>query len=202
MIYGYIRISTDKQTKDNQRFEIQKFADNKQLSIDRWIDETISSSETLSKRKLGNLLKKLKPDDMLIATELSRLGRNLFEVMSILSHCLKKGCAIWTIKDNYRLGADIQSKVLAFAFSLSAEIERNLISARTKEALERVKSTGKKLGRPTGRKSRCKLAGSENLIWDMMRRGCSKSRIAKELKVDRLTLTRFMQSVGQTTPDP
>lgn len=195
MIYGYIRISTDKQTKDNQRFEIQKFADNKQLSIDRWIDETISSSETLSKRKLGNLLKKLKPDDMLIATELSRLGRNLFEVMSILSHFLKKGCAIWTIKDNYRLGADIQSKVLAFAFSLSAEIERNLISARTKEALERVKSTGKKLGRPTGRKSRCKLAGSENLIWDMMRRGCSKSRIAKELKVDRLTLNRFMQSI-------
>lgn len=194
MIYGYIRISTDRQTKDNQQFEIQKFATLKQIAIDKWIDETISSSENLSKRKLGNLLKRLKEKDILIATELSRLGRNLFEVMSILSQCLKKGCMVWTIKDNYRLGADIQSKVLAFAFSLSAEIERNLISSRTKEALERVRSTGKKLGRPVGRKSRCKLAGTESLIEDMKRSGYTKSRIAKELKVDRLTLNRFLQS--------
>ena len=134
MIYGYIRVSTDKQTTENQFFEIEKFANKNNVIIDFWIKETISATKKLEKRKLGYLLKKLKKGDILISTELSRLGRNLLQVMAILSYCMNIGCQVWTIKDNYRLGADIQSKVLAFAFSLSAEIERSLISSRTKEA--------------------------------------------------------------------
>lgn len=140
MIYGYIRVSTDKQTTKNQKYEIEKFCKKEKIKIDRWIMETISATQELNKRKLGNLLQTLSEKDILIASGLSRLGRNLFQVMSILNFCLNKGVLIWTIKDNYRLGSDIQSKVLAFAFGLSAEIERNLISQRTKEALNRLRN--------------------------------------------------------------
>ena len=115
MIYGYIRISTDKQHNQNQHYEIEQFAENNNLKIDKWIEETISSKKDLEERKLGKLLKKIKQDDIIIATELSRLGRNLLQVMSILHHCMNIGCQVWTLKDNYRLGTDIQSKVLAFA---------------------------------------------------------------------------------------
>ena len=142
MIYGYIRVSTDKQTTENQRFEIEHFVSKNSLSIDEWINETISATKALDKRKLGKLLKRLHKGDILIASELSRLGRNLLQVMGILNLCMNKEVQVWTIKDNYRLGADIQSKVLAFAFGLSAEIERNLISQRTKEALQRSKKKG------------------------------------------------------------
>ena len=138
MIYGYIRVSTDKQTTENQRFEIEHFINTNALTIDKWITETISATKALSKRQLGKLLNHLEKGDILIASELSRLGRNLLQVMSILHLCMDKEVQVWTIKDNYRLGTDIQSKVLAFAFGLSAEIERNLISQRTKEALLRI----------------------------------------------------------------
>ena len=139
MIYGYIRVSTDKQTLENQKFEINNFCRVEHIEIDRWITETISGTKDFEKRKLGRVLKKLKSGDVLICSEISRLGRNLLQIMSILHHCMDIGARVWTIKDNYRLGSDITSKVLAFAFGLSAEIERNLISQRTKEALARLK---------------------------------------------------------------
>ena len=119
MIYGYIRCSTDHQNTLNQKFEIEQFAKHNSLSIDYWVEEKLSATTEMSKRKLGGLLKRLQKGDVLIATELSRLGRNLLQVMSILQRCLDKECQIWTLKENYRLGTDIQSKVLAFAFSLS-----------------------------------------------------------------------------------
>lgn len=165
MIYGYIRVSTDKQTVENQRFEINRFCDQQHLKVDQWIEETISGSKTYDKRALGELLKNLKKDDIVICAELSRLGRNLFMIMEILNICMRKECKVWTIKDNYRLGEDIQSKVLAFAFGLSAEIERNLISQRTKEALARKRAEGVVLGRPKGRRSKqVKLSGQEEVI--------------------------------------
>lgn len=148
MNYGYIRVSSDKQTVENQRFEIIRFCNDKGIVIDGWIEETISGTTDYSKRKLGKLLKKVKPGDLIICTEISRLGRTIFMIMDVLYLCMKKGCKIWTIKEGYRLGDDIQSKVLAFAFSLSAEIERTLISERTKEALARRKAEGMTLGRP------------------------------------------------------
>ena len=133
MTYGYIRVSTDRQTVENQRFEINNFCSREQIQIDGWIEETISGTKAYSKRALGKLLKRVEKDDLIVCAELSRLGRNLFMIMEILNICMTKECRVWTIKDNYRLGDDIQSKVLAFAFGLSAEIERNLISQRTKE---------------------------------------------------------------------
>ena len=139
MTYGYIRVSSDKQTVENQRFEISNFCKANNITIDGRIEETISGTKNYDKRKLGKLLNKVKKDDLIICAELSRLGRNLFMIMEILNICMNKECRVWTIKDNYRLGEDIQSKVLAFAFGLSAEIERNLISQRTKEVLARKK---------------------------------------------------------------
>ena len=153
MTYGYIRVSSDKQTVENQRFEINNFCERQKLKIDGWIEETISGTKNYNKRELGKLLKRIQKDDLIICAELSRLGRNLFMIMEILNICMTKECRVWTIKDNYRLGEDIQSKVLAFAFGLSAEIERNLISQRTKEALARKRAEGIVLGRPKGRKT-------------------------------------------------
>ena len=195
MIYGYIRVSTDKQTVENQRFEINRFCRQQNLKVDKWIEETISGSKTYDKRALGKLLKDIQKDDILICAELSRLGRNLFMIMEILNICMRKECKVWTIKDNYRLGDDIQSKVLAFAFGLSAEIERNLISQRTKEALARKRAEGVILGRPKGKKTdetKYKLYKKKNLIIELLNAGVSQRKIAKICKVDRNTLHRFI----------
>jgi DNA invertase Pin-like site-specific DNA recombinase len=193
MNYGYIRVSTDKQTVENQRYEIINFARDNNLAINGWIEETISGAKNYDKRKLGKLLKRVEADDLIICAELSRLGRNLFMIMEILNICMVKGCKVWTIKDNYRLGEDIQSKVLAFAFGLSAEIERNLISQRTKEALARKKAEGVVLGRPKGKKSkRVKLSGKEEAIRILLADNHSKSEIARIFKVNRSTLNAFI----------
>ena len=197
MIYGYIRVSSDKQTVENQRFEINKFCEKQNIVINDWIEETISGTKNYSKRQLGILLKKVHKDDTIICSELSRLGRNLFMIMEILNICMTKECRVWTIKDNYRLGEDIQSKVLAFAFGLSAEIERNLISQRTKEALARKKAEGVILGRPVGRKTdevKYKLFPKRTLIVELLRSGVSQRKIAKICRVDRNTLGRYIHS--------
>ncbi|WP_373701431.1 master DNA invertase Mpi family serine-type recombinase [Porphyromonas loveana] len=196
MTYGYIRVSSDKQTVENQRFEIEQFCQREHLVIDGWIEETISGTKAYNKRALGKLLRRVEKGDLIICSELSRLGRNLFMIMEILNLCMTKECRVWTIKDNYRLGEDIQSKVLAFAFGLSAEIERNLISQRTKEALARKKAEGVRLGRPKGRKSspnKYKLSGKEILITELLKNKTSQRKIAKICKVDRNTLARFIE---------
>lgn len=194
MIYGYIRVSTDKQTVENQRFEINRFCAREKIAVGGWIEEIVSGSKIPAKRKLGPLLQKAKSGDTIICSELSRLGRSLLMIMTILSHCLENEIRVWTIKDNYRLGDDIQSKVLAFAFGLSAEIERNLISQRTKEALARRRAEGVVLGRPKGRRSsHVKLTGREDEIDRLLKRGYSKSRIALRLKVHRITLGKFIR---------
>jgi DNA invertase Pin-like site-specific DNA recombinase len=194
MIYGYIRVSTDKQTTENQRFEIMRFAKLNDITIDAWIEEKISAVIDLDKRKLGLLLPQLQKDDIVIASELSRLGRNLFQIMSILYHCMSMEANVWTIKDNYRLGSDIHSKVLAFAFGLSAEIERNLISQRTKEALRRIKSEGKALGRPKGSSNdKLKLSKQRNKLEWLRCCGYTYSAIARKLKVHRITVSRFLK---------
>lgn len=194
MVYGYIRVSTDKQTVENQRYEIERFCEHENLKIEKWIEETISGTKDYSKRLLGKTLNVLKKDDILVCSELSRLGRTLFMIMDILNLCMKKGCKVFSIKDNYRLGDDIQSKVLAFAFGLSAEIERNLISQRTKEALALKRKEGVTLGRPKGRRSsHTKLTGHEEKILKWIENGKRKNWISKQLHVHRNTLDSFLK---------
>ena len=194
MIYGYIRVSTDKQNVENQRFEIENHCKERGMIVNAWIEETISGTKKIDQRKLGKILNKLKKDDILICAELSRLGRNMFMIMSILNYCMEKEIKVWTIKDNYRLGDDLTSKVLAFAFGLSAEIERNLISQRTKEALVKKRAEGIVLGRPKGRKSSYyKLSGRDNMIKELLNKGIPKVQIARILNVHRNTLSAYIK---------
>ena len=199
MTYGYIRVSSDKQTVENQRFEISRFSEQENIRIDDWIEETISGTKSYNKRRLGTLLGAVGEGDLIVCSELSRLGRNLFMIMEILNVCMTKGCCVWTVKDGYRLGDDIQSKVLAFAFGLSAEIERRLISQRTKEALARRRKEGKQLGRPVGSLSsvvHLKLDGKEMVIRRMLSKGMTVSAMSRKLNVDRKTLTYFIKKKG------
>lgn len=194
MIYGYIRVSSDKQTVENQRYEIKQFCEKEKIVVNKWIQETISGAKNVNERKLGKLLKRMKRDDILICSELSRLGRNLLMIMGVLNECMNRDIKVWTIKDNYRLGNDINSKVLAFAFGLSAEIERDLISQRTKEALARKKAEGVILGRPKGSKSaKTKLTGQENKIQELLDKKVSYSAIGRILGVHRLTVSSFVK---------
>ena len=196
MTYGYIRVSSDKQTVENQRFEIQRFCEQNHLTIDGWIEETISGTKSYNKRQLGRLLRKTQKGDIIICSELSRLGRNLYMIMEILSICMSKECFVWTIKDGYRLGDDIQSKVLAFAFGLSAEIERNLISQRTKEALARLRAEGKPIGRPKGSctaPEHFRLHKHDTYIRKALSKGMRQSQIVRNLHTNRSTLRRYIR---------
>ena len=198
MLYAYVRVSTDKQTVENQRFEINNFCKTNHLKIGRWIEERISGKKSIHDRKLGGLMKRMKKGDILVCSELSRLGRNLLVIMGILNECMQRNIKVWTIKDNYRLGNDISCKVLAFAFGLSAEIERNLIAERTKDALARRKAEGVILGRPFGSKNKKKkLHGKESFINEMLDKNKTKLFIAKKLKVHRQTLYTFICEMRQ-----
>lgn len=191
IVYAYVRVSSEKQNCANQHHEIEVFCQEHNLTVTQWIEEIISSRKALQDRKLGKLLPHLESDCLLIATEISRIGRNMLEVMGILQHCLEKGCQIWTIKENYKLGADIQSKVLAFAFSLAGEIERQLISQRTKESLKRLKDEGKHLGRSFGF-TYTKLKKEHHTIQKLLSNNVPKSQIAKRLGCSWTTLNRYI----------
>lgn len=200
MVYGYVRVSTEKQTLENQVYEINVFCSRCSLTIDQWITEKISGTKDYEKRELGRAIKKLKIGDILICSEISRLGRNLFQIMTILNKCMQSGAQVWTIKDNFRLGTDIQSKVLAFAFSLSAEIERNLISQRTKEALSRLKASGKKLGRIKGSKNTSHiLDGKYDFISEQLRLGVSRAQIARKLGVSPSLIYKYVNKAQKDT---
>ena len=187
-------VIVDKQTLANQRYEINEFCQKQNLSIDHWVQETISGTKSAGERKLGILLNNIHKDDLIICAELSRLGRNMFMVMDILHTCMAKECRVWTVKEGYRLGDDIQSKVLAFAFGMAADIERQLISTRTREALARKKAEGQHLGRQCGsRNKNYKLDNKADLIKKRLDKGVSKKNIATECGVARTTLIRWMK---------
>lgn len=150
MVIGYIRVSTAKQHPENQKDEIMRFAETNGMGIDKWIVEIVSGKGLVKERKLGRLIKTLKKGDTLIVTEISRLSRSLTDIMGVMGRCIEKGINIYTTKEKYRFDDSINSKVLCFAFGLVAEIERNLISLRTKEALALRKAEGKRLGRKAG----------------------------------------------------
>ena len=199
MTYGYIRVSSDKQTVENQRFEINKFCAAHGMKIDNWIEETISGTKTYQSRKLGELLNNTQKGDTIICSELSRLGRNLFMIMEILNICMVRSCRLWTIKDGYHLGDDINAKVLAFAFGLSAEIERNLISQRTKEALARKRAEGVHIGRPCGSHTkieRLRLNKYHEQIVDLIHSGKSLCFISRILNINRNSLRRYVARIG------
>ena len=126
MVIAYLRISTSRQHLDNQADEIRRFARSRDMHIDRWVTEIVSGKKDQRERKLGRVIRQLKPGDTLIVTEISRLSRTLTEIMAIMGRCLEKQITIYSTKDGYAFDNTINSKVLCFAFGLVAEIERNL----------------------------------------------------------------------------
>lgn len=198
MIYGYLRVSSDEQDVNSQRQGVEQFAKDKGFKIEQYItDEGVSGGKDPDKRNLGPLLKKLTKGDTVIASEISRLGRDLYMVMDILHFCMKQEVVIYTVKDRFVLGDDIQSKVLAFAFGLAAEIERQMIRQRTKEGLMLRVKMGILLGRPPGAKSSKgktmqKMEKNKQWILQSLDNGLSQRLIAKKLKTDRNTLGRYV----------
>ncbi|MBR1946418.1 MAG: recombinase family protein [Alphaproteobacteria bacterium] len=194
-VYGYLRVSTDKQDCDNQKIGVEALAAKLNLPIESWIvDNGVSGMKEPEKRQLGKLLKKIKSGDVIICSELSRLGRKLFMVISILEHCMKVGAKVLTVKDGYELGDNVQSKILAFAFGLVAELEREMISKRTKEALQRRKANGKAIGRPKGRKNVKHIwNGKEKKIRRLLKQGTEKTKIARMTGISVSSLYSFLK---------
>lgn len=197
MTYAYVRVSTDAQNTENQKHEIEKFCVEKKIVVDEWVLEKISGTTDPQKRHLGDLMNKIQKDDLLICTELSRLGRSLLMIMNTLDYFSKHNVKVWTIKDNFRLEDDITSKVISFAFGLSAEIERQLISNRTKTGLARAKAEGIHLGRKKGCKSSYyKLDKMSSYIEEKINAGVKINHLRKELNVDWSTLNRHIIRMG------
>lgn len=198
MIYGYIRVSTLHQNLENQQLEIEKFARANGIHIDRWIEEKISGTKNPEFRKLGKvLMHDCKKGDLIVCTEISRFGRSLIMIMNILQFFLENGIKVWSIKDNFRLDDDIQSKVLAFAFGLSAEIERQLISERTKQGIARARMEGKHIGRRIGRKSNTyKLSQHDEYIKKQILKGRTIGSLARELDVAWGTMNRHLKRIN------
>jgi putative DNA-invertase from lambdoid prophage Rac len=194
VIYAYIRVSTDKQDLDNQRYAITEFCTERGYDEPRWVNDVVSGSKALGDRKIGKLLDELVSGDVLIVSEVSRLSRRLLDVMEVLKLCISRGITIHTVKEGYEFKDDINSQVMAFAFGLAAEIERRLISQRTKEALARKRAEGVVLGRPLGshRHEQLKLHGKDDLILSYMEKNVSRAAIARMLDVNVKTLREYI----------
>lgn len=191
-VVAYLRVSTEKQFLENQREEIIRFAEKNGLIIDKWYTETVSGSVSSKQRKLSGVLDRMRPGDSLIVTEISRLSRTLLEIMTILNSCIKKEVILYSTKEGYVFQNDINSKVLGFAFGLMAEIERNLISMRTKEALARRKQEGVRLGRRKGDMPKMKiLTENKHHLFKERKKGASCSELARQMGVSRTTMFRF-----------
>ncbi len=192
MVTGYLRVSTEKQNLENQRDEILRFAAEKNMVVNSWVTEVASGGKKESDRKLGLLLRKMKAGDVIIVTEISRLSRKLTDIMAIMGKCLKKNISLYTTKEGYSFDNTINSKVLCFAFGLVAEIERSLISMRTKEALAARKASGVVLGRRKGSYRKLNiLMDNRQQILKMFGKGMTIADVCRHYKVSRDTFSKF-----------
>ena len=192
MIVGYIRVSTGKQHPENQKDEICRYAAANSWDVEQWVVEVVSGKKEVKGRRLGRLIRRLNKGDTIIVTEISRLSRSLTDIMGVMGQCIQKGVNIYTTKEKYKFDDSLNSKVLCFAFGLVAEIERNLISMRTKEALAARKAEGRKLGRKVGFCPKyAVLVKNENTIRRMIERGCTHRQIYSRFKVSKSTFYKF-----------
>ncbi len=177
-VIGYLRVSTGQQDLENQKLGILKLANEHGWKV-TFVEETVSGRVSYKERELGRVVKELKEGDVLIVSELSRLGRSMLEIMTLLCDLSEKGVRVYAIKGNHRVDNSIQSKVMTMVLCMAAEIERELISQRTKEALQRIKKEGVKLGRPKGVPGRSKLDGKEEDIRKFLEKGVGVASLAK-----------------------
>ena len=192
MIVAYLRVSTGKQNLANQQDEIRRFAESRELVITNWVTEVVSGKAKEKDRKLGRLLKRMKRGDTLIVTEISRLSRTLTDIMAIMGKCLAREINLYTTKEGYSFDNTINSKVLCFAFGLVAEIERNLISMRTREALALRRAEGMVLGRRHSSYTKMNvLIKNRQVVITMLNKGKSISDICKHFDLSRDTFAKF-----------
>ncbi len=193
---GYLRVSKDSQDVKNQKLAIHDFAHKEGLGVDDFLPVTVSSRKSTRERKIDELLARLASGDTLIVSEISRLGRNVGEIITTIDVLVKEKIKFIAIKENIRLNGtkDMQSKVMVTMFSLFAEIERDLISQRTKEGLAAARAAGKVLGRPKGSLGKSKLDGREEEIKEFLSKGVSKAAIAKITGVSPPTLYNFIKT--------
>jgi DNA invertase Pin-like site-specific DNA recombinase len=193
---AYLRVSKHTQDVNHQRLAILEFARRERLTADEFLAVEVSSRRSAKARKVDVLLMQLAPGDTLIVSELSRLGRSVGEIITTIDTLVKRQIQLLAIKEDIRLngGPALQTRVMVTMFSLFAEIERELISLRTKEALAAARAAGKRLGRPPGTHGRSKLDGKETQIKELLGLRVSKASIAKITGVDRATLYHFIRS--------
>ena len=197
--YADIRVSTEMQCFSSQQHEINCYCARNNIAIDKWISESVSGTTAVEKRQLGKVIRSMNKGDMLICTELSRLGRNMLMIMEILNKCSQKGISIRTIKDNFVLSDSINSKIIAFAFARAAEIERNLISQRTKEALAAKRIEGIRLGRPPGSSAKMRNFIKDYDKYDsLLKQGKSMTQVAKICGIHRNTLRKYLDDENIT----
>jgi DNA invertase Pin-like site-specific DNA recombinase len=181
-IVAYLRVSTDKQDLNHQKLELLEFARKKSLSIDEFVEITISSRMTSKQRRIDELLERLNQADTLIVTELSRLGRSTAEVISLVNSLIERDVRVIVLKQNLDISKqDMNSKVNLTMFSLFSELERDLISLRTKEALASKKREGQILGKPKGTIQKSKFDKDAERIKELLGYGLSMRKMAKVL---------------------
>lgn len=192
-VIGYIRVSTESQDYNNQRLAILDFCNKEEMTVEDWYELTISSMKSTKKRRVDELLEYLKPKDQLIVSELSRLARSVGQIAIIVDRLIENDIYLTSIKEGIKINGkmNIQTKTIVTMFSLFSEIERDLISERTKEGLQAARSKGKILGRPKGGSI---LEGKEELIQTELNYGVAVSAIARKLGCSRGTLIRFIES--------
>ena len=193
---AYLRVSTNHQDIQSQKYEILDYCHKNEIQIDEFIEVEMSSRKSLGKRKIDILFDNLREGDQIIVSEMSRIGRSTGEVLNIVNDLIAMGVNIHVIKQNLNLtdNGDMQSKIMVTMFSLFAELERDLISQRTKRALEARKAAGVKLGRKKGSLGVSKLDGQEDTISDLIGKKVSIGSIAKILGVSRGTVYNFISS--------
>jgi len=193
---AYVRVSKDSQDVRNQRLAILEFAQQEKLEISEFMELSMSSRRSPKARQIDLLMAQLESGDTLVVSELSRMGRSVGEILTTVDVLVKQQIRLMAIKEGIRLDGkqDLQSKVMVTLFGLFADIERELISMRTKEGLAAARASGKRLGRPKGKLGQSKLNGKEDDIQRLLTLKVSKASIAKITGVDRSTLYHFMRS--------
>ena len=193
---AYLRVSTRSQDLANQKLAILDYAQQKQFAVDRFIELQSSSRKVRHKERVGEMLDSLKAGDRLIVSELSRLGRSLGQVIQIVDTLVHRKIRFTAIKENINFEGkqNLQTKVMIALFGLFAEVERDLISERTKEGLAAAKAQGRLLGRPKGKRGKSKLDGKEQDIRALLSKNVSKASIAKILDVSRSALYHFIET--------
>jgi DNA invertase Pin-like site-specific DNA recombinase len=192
---GYLRVSTADQNIDKNKADILQLANRHDLGRVSFVEEKISGKICWRKRKVAEILESLQANDAIVVSELSRLGRSMLECMEILSVAAQKRINVFSVKGNWRLDQSIQSKIIAMAFSMAAEIERDLISQRTKEALRFKKAQGMKLGRPTG-PGKSKLDPYRPEIESLLANGSTQKFIAGRYHTTEANLHNWLKKRG------